>query len=192
MSLKNALLGLLTYGPKSGYEIKIFFNKSINHFWNADIGQIYRDLSSLEQEGLVVASKELQQGERYKKIYTITEAGREVFLNWLNHYPVRFKTQNRNEFLLHLFFSSQNSLEEIKFKFQIFIKEKQETLDYLSDAKLHFSQSLAEQPQIKDLFFWNLTGELCYLTAKTSIEWAEKCIKEIDLFMKEERSSMRS
>lgn len=188
MSLEYALLGILNYGPKSGYEIKNFFNKSIDHFWNADISQIYRCLSTLEQKTLVIASKEPQQGGRYKKIYTITEKGRDVFLNWLKQYPVRFNTQNRNDFLLHLFFGSQGSLEELKFKFQIFINEKQRVINYLTNAKKHFSMSLKGKSKQNDLFFWNLTGEACYLIAQTSIEWAKKCIEAIDLLKKEQNS----
>ena len=35
MSLKHALLGILTVRPMTGYELKQFFDSSVQHFWNA-------------------------------------------------------------------------------------------------------------------------------------------------------------
>ena len=57
MSLKHALLGLLTHQPMTGYELKQFFDSSIQHFWNAELSQIYPTLKSLEAglEALVAA-----------------------------------------------------------------------------------------------------------------------------------------
>ena len=42
MSLEYAILGFLCYKPLSGYDLKKIFDNSVQHFWPADQGQIYR------------------------------------------------------------------------------------------------------------------------------------------------------
>ena len=52
MSLKHAILGLLTIQPMTGYELKHeAFDTSIAHFWQADQSQIYRTLDRMESDG---------------------------------------------------------------------------------------------------------------------------------------------
>jgi len=41
MALREAILGLLSDGPMTGYEIKQFFRNVIRHFWNVSDGQLY-------------------------------------------------------------------------------------------------------------------------------------------------------
>ena len=53
MSLKHALLGILGHGQMTGYELKQFFDSSVQHFWNAELSQIYPTLKSLEEGGFV-------------------------------------------------------------------------------------------------------------------------------------------
>ena len=47
------ILGLLSIGPRSGYEIKAVVDRSTRFFWAASYSQIYPELRRLEREGLV-------------------------------------------------------------------------------------------------------------------------------------------
>ena len=49
------------------------------HFIDASIGAIYPALTALEREGLVSCREEAQSGKPGRKIYTITQAGRQAF-----------------------------------------------------------------------------------------------------------------
>lgn len=62
MSLPHAILGLLTYQPMTGYDLKQVFDTSINHFWSAHQSQIYRELAALESKGQVTSQIEPQEG----------------------------------------------------------------------------------------------------------------------------------
>ncbi|MGH9601902.1 MAG: PadR family transcriptional regulator, partial [Terriglobales bacterium] len=42
-----ALLGLLSLGPQSGYDLKKRMEQSIAHFWSESYGQIYPTLRRL-------------------------------------------------------------------------------------------------------------------------------------------------
>src|SRR2546423_9274663 len=47
------VLGLLSLGPRSGYDIKTVVDRSTRFFWAASYGQIYPELRRLEEEGLI-------------------------------------------------------------------------------------------------------------------------------------------
>ena len=76
----DALLGMLTMGETSGYELKQRIEWSIGNFWSESYGQIYLTLKRLEREGLVVSSPGGRAGQ---KIYAITEPGRAHLAEWL-------------------------------------------------------------------------------------------------------------
>ena len=83
MSLDYAILGFLNYAPLSGYDLKKVFDNSVQHFWPADQSQIYRTLTRLTERGLAEMDV-IEQTERPdRKVYHITQAGRDELLQWL-------------------------------------------------------------------------------------------------------------
>ena len=112
MSLKHALLGFLTVCPATGYELKGIFENSVQHFWNADLSQIYRTLDEIKSEGLATVRVEPQEGKPPRHIYSLSEKGREEFLRWLRE-PVKDLPVIRNHFLLKIFFGAFLQKEEV-------------------------------------------------------------------------------
>lgn len=96
------VLGCLAHGPKSGYDVKQFLERTVVHFWSESYGQIYPALRRLEEESLVEGRTEPGERGREKTVYRITEAGRERLAAWLAEpaEPVR----PRYEHSLKLFF----------------------------------------------------------------------------------------
>jgi len=83
VSIRHLILGLLTQQPMSGYDIKRFL-KSLS--WLIDspsFGSIYPTLRALREDGLVTVEVAHRQGKPPRKIYTITEAGRQVLGEWM-------------------------------------------------------------------------------------------------------------
>ncbi len=99
---RYALLGMLTYKPMSGYDMKKMSDHSIGHFWNENYGNIYPVLKTMEAEGLVVMSREGGEDSPAKKVYTITQQGRKEFESWLKRPALSSKL--RDELLLQIFF----------------------------------------------------------------------------------------
>ncbi|GAF79001.1 unnamed protein product [marine sediment metagenome] len=64
----------------------------------------------MEKNGVVVSRQEWQENRPAKKIYSITQAGRERFLNWI-HSPVKHVRDLRIEFMAKLFFIKELKLE---------------------------------------------------------------------------------
>jgi len=83
VSLKHAILGFLEFGPKSGYDLKRIFDRSVSNFWPAQHSQIYGTLARLEAEGLATMNIVPQTGKPDRKVYTITDAGRRAVHDWL-------------------------------------------------------------------------------------------------------------
>ena len=98
----QAILGFLTWGPKTGYELKKVVEASIGNFWSESFGQIYPALARLAECGLAVRVDGPKAGRRPQHAYAITDAGREELRRWLAE-PVAMP-RPRNELLLKLFF----------------------------------------------------------------------------------------
>jgi DNA-binding PadR family transcriptional regulator len=110
MDAKTILLGLLTYGSMSGYELRKGFSISFAFFSGLSYGSIYPTLKKMQQEGLVTQRTEIQQTAPNKKVYTITEAGRAVFVDSLRT-PVTLE-KFKNAFLMRLFFFAHLTPDE--------------------------------------------------------------------------------
>ncbi len=99
----RVILGMLTLGVTSGYDIKQLVDKSTRHFWAASYGQIYPELKRLEDQGLVRGRSE-PTGGRARTVYELTEAGHEALRSWLTS-DTEPLYELRDEGMLKLFFS---------------------------------------------------------------------------------------
>jgi DNA-binding PadR family transcriptional regulator len=79
-----SLLGFLHDGPMSGWDLVARAEERIGEFWSLTQSQVYRELARMAGDGLVEAG---EPGTRSKKIYEITDHGREVFAEWVNQAP---------------------------------------------------------------------------------------------------------
>ena len=98
----QTILGCLTIEPMSGYDIKQFLEQTVSHIWSESYGQIYPALRKLEEEGLIKGRDEPGERGQEKRVYRITDSGREKLKAWL-HEPAQ-PVQARFEHSLKLFF----------------------------------------------------------------------------------------
>ena len=75
MDLHTAILGLLSWKPASGYDLKQVIGDSDIFYWSGNNNQIYKGLLELEKAGLVTHRLQPQEGLPAKKIYSITVEG---------------------------------------------------------------------------------------------------------------------
>jgi len=105
-SLRFALLGFFLERSFHGYELykNITNTSEFKIIWNIKQSLFYNHLDVLNQEGLL--DKSIFEGSQYpdRKIYKISERGREVFFNWLIE-PVSHGREMRQEFLAKLYFA---------------------------------------------------------------------------------------
>jgi DNA-binding PadR family transcriptional regulator len=92
MSLRYALLALLTAQPMTGYDLAKSFHSSVGHVWSAPDSQIYPELRRMETGGLIEATavaRSSQATQATKRIYHITALGEQEFRAWMAE-PVEY------------------------------------------------------------------------------------------------------
>ena len=81
MNVRTVCLAILYDGESTGYEIKKLSTEGkYSHFVDASFGSIYPSLNRMESEGLVTVREEQQSGKPARKIYAITDLGRQEFI----------------------------------------------------------------------------------------------------------------
>lgn len=99
--MRNTLLALLAEGTAHGYELKQAIEQIFGDAWPPlNIGQIYTTLGRLERDGLVASAHVAQAGRPDKRVYELTDAGREEVRRWLEE-PVS-GTRLKDEFFTKL------------------------------------------------------------------------------------------
>ncbi|MFI6598667.1 PadR family transcriptional regulator [Nonomuraea sp. NPDC050536] len=94
-----SLLGLLHEEPMTGWDLVRAAEFVLGDFWALNQSQVYRELSAMAEKGLVQAS---ERGARDRRPYSITDAGRAAFAEWMREPPGR--ESHRIPWLLKLTF----------------------------------------------------------------------------------------
>ena len=85
MSIRHALLALLSEGPKYGLKLREEFEERTGEVWPLNVGQVYTTLQRLERDGLVESDDNAQDSPQ--KGFRITAAGQEELSAWLRTPP---------------------------------------------------------------------------------------------------------
>jgi DNA-binding PadR family transcriptional regulator len=85
MSVRHALLALLSEGPKYGLQLRQEFEARTGEVWPLNVGQVYTTLQRLERDGLV-ESDEAGEGSPQNG-FRITAQGGEELAHWLRTPP---------------------------------------------------------------------------------------------------------
>ena len=88
MSVRHALLALLSEEPKYGLQLREEFEAHTGEVWPLNVGQVYTTLQRLERDGLVAAVGDGESAEPGpQKAYRITDAGAAELAEWLRTVP---------------------------------------------------------------------------------------------------------
>jgi DNA-binding PadR family transcriptional regulator len=85
MSVRHALLGLLSEGPKYGHQLRQEFEASTGDVWPLNVGQVYTTLQRLERDGLVQSDDTVAEGPQ--RGFRITPEGQQELTDWLRTPP---------------------------------------------------------------------------------------------------------
>jgi DNA-binding PadR family transcriptional regulator len=85
MSVRHALLALLSEAPKYGMQLRDEFEAATGDIWPMNVGQVYTTLQRLERDGLVESDNAGE--EEGTKGYRITPQGEAELLEWLRTPP---------------------------------------------------------------------------------------------------------
>lgn len=178
MSLTHALLGLISYQPSTGYELRRTFSESVQFFWNATLPQIYRTLNQMESRGWLTVKIEPQEGKPSRKVYSITDEGRKELIRWLVSKPEIIP--ERNPLLLRVFFgrmANPDALREIiqgcrEYHEKLLAQYETETVNVIQ----HYADACSSQA---DAAYWRLTLDFGQRYSKMVAEWCDHVLTTI-------------
>lgn len=142
-TLKYAILGLINREPMTGYDITREFNSNnLANFWYAKHSQVYPELSRLMEEKLVTCEVVIQGEKLEKKLYSITEAGKQQLQEWLMK-DEPLEATPKDVFRLRMYFSDFMTPEQLKTHLTNQLQKHILKEQYLSDSMLDHHHNTA-------------------------------------------------
>jgi PadR family transcriptional regulator, regulatory protein AphA len=159
-----AILGVLTGGAMSGYDLKKAIDASVGYFWGPAKSGIYALLPRLVSSGYATSREVAQSGRPDKRVYRITAAGRRALRSWIEDTPTP-PDPDRNPLLLKLFFGALTSPDVLAAQ----IRERREEAERL-DRALHEFDREADPDEL----YGALTRDWGHEYARAVERWARK------------------
>jgi DNA-binding PadR family transcriptional regulator len=180
---KEILLGLLAIESMSGYDLGQVIRSSVGYIWNESYGQIYPNLKKLAAEGFVTAKTERQKGKPDRRIYSITEKGRERLVKWLSLPPQ--PEVARNEFLLKLFFGERIPTEILMGWVEHMVESETAVLREFQRVE---SEEIAQSQHYPGAPYWKMAARFGQLELKAHLKWAEETLAVLHSIAGNQRS----
>ena len=164
---RYAILGLLSWKPMSGYDIKKLVDAGLSHFWNENYGQIYPTLESLVADKMATKKETPSNGKRKRFVYSITRKGKRTFEDWLGE-PTAAPIV-RNELQLKFFLSCDMPTDESVRLIQEYRTQQRAMLDQYRESEKLLRQAVRAGSVAEEL------GEILQLTGSTRQGRAKQC-----------------
>jgi PadR family transcriptional regulator AphA len=179
--LKYILLGLLDYKPMTGYELENWISVSAGNFWAAKLSQIYTTLKALEEEGQVTSTIEPQEGRPDKRIYEITDSGRNDLKAWLLE-PITALEVKKDSLLVKVFFYEPSEKDALLTLLRLQLHMHQQKLvEYQSQAPNAILEMLNQRPELMpNAAHWEATRQFGLQYEAMYIDWLKLTIKQIE------------
>lgn len=198
MSLKYAILGYLSSGPGSGYDLVQQLDGGLGWFWAASHSQIYPELRRLKTEGLITDTSTTVGEKLEKRVYTLTDKGAHQLREWTCTQPEY--RPNRDPERLQLIFSDSNGVDAIRRHLQAhldyFTKRRDRLIEMrdriLSGQNARVQERLATKNE-SDRAMALLLRDLAYggdvRRAELEITWAFEALARVDELARTEPST---
>jgi PadR family transcriptional regulator AphA len=170
MSIKYAILGLLSWKPLTGYEMKKIFEESSVMYWSGNNNQIYKALLQLHEEGYVTNEVLHQESSPSKKIYTITEEGLMKLKEWVLSNPEA--PEFKKTFLVQLAWADQlndDEIEELIMSYENEIK----MLIALHQEKKRRGINVPDR-NIREKYLWGMISNNIISSYENELNWIQK------------------
>ena len=175
MSIKLAILGILSWKPSTGYELKKIFEDSTFMYWSGNNNQIYKALISLEDEELVTSEVIHQDSSPSKKIYTITEEGLKELKKWIVSSPD--SPEIKKTFLVQLAWSDMLSDTELN---EILTNYENEIKVQLIMQKEKYRRALhSPNRNTRESLLWEMISENIISTYNNELNWVRETRKKL-------------
>ncbi|CDX04745.1 PadR family transcriptional regulator [Desulfitobacterium sp. LBE] len=175
MSIDHAILGILSWQPSTGYELKKIFEESSFMYWSGNNNQIYKALIKMQEKELVTNEVIHQESSPSKKVYTITEEGLKKLKTWVLHSPE--VPEIKKTFLVQLAWSDILNDQEIN----------ESLSSYENELKLHLAlqqekarRSLHSPNRTsRESLIWEMISENIISTYSHELNWVQETRRKL-------------
>jgi PadR family transcriptional regulator, regulatory protein AphA len=178
MSINNAILGMLSYEPMTGYDLKKIMQESPFMYWSGNNNQIYKALVELLDEGYVTSEIYHQDSSPSKKVYTITDDGLAELKRWTQSVPEA--PEIKKLFLVQLAWTEQSSskaIENLLMRYEQVIKGKI-SIEQAKKQKEFFSPKRTP----REAAIWDLIHENVLSSYTNELDWLNKARQTLNQF----------
>ncbi|MBB6522230.1 PadR family transcriptional regulator [Pseudoteredinibacter isoporae] len=172
MSLKHAILTLLETEESSGYDLLKQFQSRLGYFWNASHQQIYAQLKSMHSEQLIDFHVEAQANKPDKKVYTLTQAGRDALSEWVQQ-PLKLGKVN-DALLVKLYAGHLADKDQLLEEMTNYRDNHQRMLNTFLAIEEEYKNSSAKEK--KNLALPYLTLRRGIIGEQACLDWADEVI----------------
>lgn len=173
MSVIHAILGVLSWSPSTGYDIKKELERGgAGLVWQASFGSIYPQLEDLLAGGLIQVL-ESKSGGREQKTYDLTREGWLKLQRWLASAP-RYPIPMRDELLLRMMFWGTGRPGDRATLMAHLLRRKQQSQDLMTDLEQWLSNGVSAIDEYGFLIYEYLASRL-----KAETEWLDHVISQL-------------
>jgi DNA-binding PadR family transcriptional regulator len=188
MSVRHALLALLSEGPKYGLQLRQEFEARTGEVWPLNVGQVYTKLQRLERDGLV----ESEAGdEGPQKGYRITEPGHRELLDWLQT-PLDDAQPPRDELLIKVLVAVQVPGVEVHDVIQVHRRHLVELMQRYTGVKANAAEDDVALALVVDAELFRIEGAVRWLdSAEVRLARHSVAVPVVDTSVRDAQTSPR-
>ncbi len=174
--MDNIILGLLLLSSRTIYQLRERIDKGLNMMYSSSMGSIQAAIKKLINCEYIQYEEVVENG-KYKKIYSITDRGKQNFIEWLST-PMEIQS-SKNPELAKLYFMGFSTKEKREAVLQEYVSKLKEQYDILN-AICKEAENVKITDENKDILHYQLTAARYGKDfMKFNIEWYQKLLDEI-------------
>lgn len=178
MSINHAILGMLSYEPMTGYDLKKIMQESPFMYWSGNNNQIYKALVELLDEGYVTSEIYHQDSSPSKKVYTITDDGLAELKRWTQSVPEA--PEIKKLFLVQLAWTEQSSNKAIE---KLLMRYEQEIKGKISIEQARQQKGVFLPKRTpREAAIWDLIYENVLSSYSNELDWINKARQTLNQF----------
>lgn len=182
------ILGLLTWSPMSGYEIKTTIEKTLGNFWSESYGQLYPQLRALNKVDYIEEIEAPQKNsKRPLRVYQITDKGHDFLVQYLAESP--HDRPPRNELLLKMFFASESDPLVIIGHCQKAREQKKKELERYQKIQADLRQMTLSNDKAH---YWLKTVNLGVANCQAFISWCDDVIADLSARLAKTQANVKN
>lgn len=174
--MDNIILGLLLLSSRTIYQLRERINKGLNMMYSSRMGSIQAAIKKLLNYGYIQYEETVENG-KYKKIYSITESGKQSFTEWITT-PMNAQGIKNPE-LAKLYFMGFSTKEKCEAGLQEYISQLKKQYDVLN-AICKEAENVRVPDEHKDILYYQFAAARYGKDfIKFNMEWCQNLLDEI-------------